>query len=107
MRDVCISKYAKYACKVDTNSPEYMAIESFLAENPKPRNVLTREGTKESFRVSEWCGDFPREEVLAHKGRLSYERIMGESNLVMVRYSYDDNNVIIHYYAESSSPLPK
>ena len=104
MRDVCISKYAG---RVDTNSPEYMAIESFLAENPQPSNALTREGTKESFRVSEWCGDFPGGEILANKGRLSYERIMGKSNFIAVRYSYDDNKVMIHHYAESSSPLPK
>ena len=108
MRDVCISKYAKYACKVDTNSREYTAIESFLAENPQPSNCLTRECTRESFRVKECCEDFPDlEKGLENKGQLSYERIMGESNFIAVLYSYDDNKVIIHYYAESPSPLPK
>lgn len=104
MRKVCISKYAG---RVDRNSPEYMAIASFLEKDPQPRNALTREGTKESFRVSEWCEDFPGlEEGLANKGRLSYERIMGISNLIVVLYSYDANKVIIHHYDESSSPLP-
>ena len=105
MRDVRLSEHVE---NVDPNSCDYRAIEDFLAKNPQPSNDLTRECTKESFTVKEWCEDFPGlEKGLANKGRLSYERIMGESNFIMVLYSYDDNKVIIHYYAESSSPLPK
>lgn len=109
MRDVYLSENAEaiYAEPIDVTSCEYMAIESFLAENPQPRNDLTREGSKESFIVKEWCGDFPGEEVLANKGQLAYERIMGVSNHIMVLYSYDANKVIIHYYAESGPMLYK
>ena len=105
MWKVCISKHAG---RIDTNSPEFVAIESFLEENPQPRNASPREFTKESFTVKEWCGNFPSlEKGLANKGRLLYERIIGESNFIAVLYSYDDNKVMIHHYAESSSPLPK
>ena len=97
MRDICISKYAG---GVDTNSREYMDIESFLAENPQPSNCSTGKN-KESFTVKGWCGDFPEEEELANKGQLAYERMMGVSNHIMVLYSYDANKVIIHYYSES------
>lgn len=105
MRDVSISEYAE---PIDVTSCEYRAVESFLAENPQPRNDLTRECTKESFTVKEWCEDFPGlEEGLENKGRLSYERIMGESLHITVFYSYDDNKVIIHSYDESGPMLYK
>ena len=80
MRDII----SKYADPIDDN---YMAVESFLAENPQP---------------SQWCEDFPGEEVLANKGLLAYE---GKSNLIGVLYSYDANKVIIHHYDADFSPL--
>ena len=43
MWKVCISKHAG---RIDTNSPEFVAIESFLEENPQPRNASPREFTK-------------------------------------------------------------
>ena len=102
MRDVRLSEHVE---NVDPNSCEYRAIEDFLAKNPQPTNDLTRKCTKESFTVKECCEDFPDlEKGLANKGQLSY---VGESNFIVVLYSYDDNKVIIHYYDESPSPLPK
>ena len=103
MRDVCLNENAViFNHPQDPEDDEYRAVELFLAENPQPSNALTRKGTEESFRVSEWCGDFPGEDILVNKGQLSYERIMGESNFIGVLYSYDSNKVIIHCYAEAS-----
>lgn len=91
-----------------------LLIEYGVQLNPDPPLGKKRGSGTTPLILAAYGGQLEMVRSLSKTGQISTSKMaittlsyVGESNFIVVLYGYDDNKVIIHYYDESPSPLPK